>query len=212
MNRTNYDFGYRALYESNPSRAARLRDALASRLNIAKDPELSRKILKDLAYKIGVAIFIGTSEDFRLPAYPAPLVGGDPKMTISEYKTLLDTTPAYESERHLDSLLAYVRSQPDPDKLAKWFIEALATEMMIPFAVGDGDDPVRNLRIMSKALFESFLWAGAVDPAQRSELLRIVLDLVDNLVDEIKEWNAENEGSAAPVLLDGITPPPRTAS
>ena len=63
MNRTNHDSSYRALYESNPSRAARLRDALIHRLTIAGDPVLSRKVLTDLADALGIPITIGDTDD-----------------------------------------------------------------------------------------------------------------------------------------------------
>ncbi len=50
-------------------------------------------------------------------------------------------------------------------------------------AVGDGDDPVRNLRIMARAFVESFMWAGAVEPTHRQELVRIVRDMVEDIKD-----------------------------
>ncbi len=49
---------YRAHYESNPSRAARLLEALVSRLKNADDPDLSRKILTNLADALDIPITI----------------------------------------------------------------------------------------------------------------------------------------------------------
>ncbi len=63
MNRTDQDSSYRAFYESNPSRAARLRDALAKRLNLAGDVALSRKILLHLAGQLDIPIAIVDSDD-----------------------------------------------------------------------------------------------------------------------------------------------------
>lgn len=44
--------------DSNTNRANRLAEALASRLNKANDPNLSRMIIKDLAEKVGVEVGI----------------------------------------------------------------------------------------------------------------------------------------------------------
>ncbi len=62
-NRSSHDSSYRALYESNPSRAARLRDALAYRLTIAADPVLSRQVITDLADALNIPITIVDTDD-----------------------------------------------------------------------------------------------------------------------------------------------------
>ena len=64
MNRTNHNSRYRALYESNLSRVARLRDALTNRLIIDDDPVLSRNVIADLADALNIPITISDTDDF----------------------------------------------------------------------------------------------------------------------------------------------------
>ena len=113
-------------------------------------------------------------------------------MTIADYERSLDTTaPADhdESERRLDDLLVYIRSQPYPVTVAKWFLESLAIEMMIPTATGDFDDPTRTLRTMARALMESFVTAGIEVPASRREIVKIIRDTVEDIARDIRDWD-----------------------
>ncbi len=111
-------------------------------------------------------------------------------LSLSDYARELNmTAPADqdESERRLNDLLQFIRSHNDADTLARWFIEALATELHIPYATGDADDPTWTLRTMARALIESFAVARIEDKAYRREQVRIVGDALREVIELIRE-------------------------
>ena len=122
-------------------------------------------------------------------------------MTIADYKKSLNTITAAnqdESERRFDDLLQYIRSQPDPVNVAKWFLEGLAIEMMIPTAIGDFDDPIKNLQIMSQAVWEAFAVAEMDDEDHRQEQVQIVREMMEEIAIIIKEWGPEMDDGGQP--------------
>jgi len=113
-------------------------------------------------------------------------------LTITDYrKSLNASVPAHhdESERRFDSLLRYIRSQPDPVGIAKWFIEGLGLEMMVYTIIGDLDDPIKNLQIMSEALWESFAWAWFADKDHRPALELITREMFEEIDGLIRDWD-----------------------
>ena len=132
-------------------------------------------------------------------------------LTINDYRKSLNTTAAAdhnESERRLDDLLALIRSHPDPVGIAKWFIESISIEMMVYTITGDLDDPIKNLQIMSQALWDAFAfaWAWQEDPAHRRDPVLIVQELFEEIDELIRDWDTEYDRSAGRMRKPGLPP------
>ena len=98
-----------------------------------------------------------------------------------------------QSPNPYETLLCHVRqrlrSLNDPETDA-WFIETLAADLGIPIVFGDAD-PVDDFVKMGEALTMSFQLAGDLEPARRAELVRRLMGVIAELMEQIMDWETE---------------------
>jgi len=89
-----------------------------------------------------------------------------------------------------DALLAEVRARlcdlNDPE-MDEWFIDTLAADLGIPVAIGK-HDYMENVKMMGEYFAMAFQRAGDNKPARRAELVKGLMEVIRELMEQIKDW------------------------
>lgn len=108
------------------------------------------------------------------------------------FKTILQPDPH-------EALLCEVQQRLlaiSDSEMNEWFVDTLSADLGLVVAFG-ASNGIENTRKLGEAFVSAFSWAGAMDRSQQTELVKVALTVVGELLEEIKMWEEDGRSVAS---------------